>query len=119
MNTNPHVCDRPVIRGRQFLVAGLGFGAALLTALSGALAEQPSAHVSKSPGDAQPVKAMRIGVIGAGSLGGTVGRLWVETGHEVMFSSRHPEELASIVRELGPRASAGTPRQAAEFGTVL
>jgi 8-hydroxy-5-deazaflavin:NADPH oxidoreductase len=61
----------------------------------------------------------RIGVIGAGSLGGTVGRLWVRAGHEVMFSSRHPEQLASMTRELGPRASAGTPRQAAEFGSIL
>ncbi|MFP2958464.1 NAD(P)-binding domain-containing protein [Myxococcus sp. 1LA] len=62
---------------------------------------------------------MRIGVIGAGWLGGTVGRLWVKAGHEVLFSSRHPEELVSMAQELGPRASVGTPRQAAEFGTVL
>ena len=34
---------------------------------------------------------LRIGVIGAGSLGGTVGRLLVQAGHEVLFSSRHPE----------------------------
>jgi hypothetical protein len=64
-------------------------------------------------------QALRIGVIGAGSLGGTVGRLWVQAGHEVLFSSRNPEELASMVRQLGPRAQAGTPRQAAEFGTVV
>jgi predicted dinucleotide-binding enzyme len=36
-----------------------------------------------------------------------------------MFSSRHPEELASMIRDLGPRASVGTSREAAEFGTVL
>ena len=64
-------------------------------------------------------QSMRIGVIGAGSLGGTVGRLWVQAGHEVLFSSRHPDELISMTRELGPRASVGTPRQAAEFGAVL
>ena len=34
---------------------------------------------------------MRIGVIGAGWLGGTVGRQWVKAGHKVLFSSRHPE----------------------------
>jgi predicted dinucleotide-binding enzyme len=62
---------------------------------------------------------MRIGIIGAGSLGGTVGRLWVQAGHEVLFSSRHPDELVSMTRQLGPRASAGTPRQAAEFGPVV
>jgi predicted dinucleotide-binding enzyme len=62
---------------------------------------------------------MRIGVIGAGSLGGTVGRLWVRAGHEVLFPSRHPDELVPMTRELGPRASAGSPRQAAQFVTVL
>jgi len=62
---------------------------------------------------------MRIGVIGAGSLGGTVGRLWVKAGHEVMFSSRHPEQLEAMTRALGPRASVGLPIAAAEFGSVL
>jgi len=62
---------------------------------------------------------MRIGVIGAGSLGGTVGRLWIQAGHEVMFSSRHPEQLEAMTRNLGPRASTGLPMAAAEFGTVL
>jgi 8-hydroxy-5-deazaflavin:NADPH oxidoreductase len=64
-------------------------------------------------------KPMRIGVIGAGSLGGTVGRVLVQAGYEVKFSSRHPEELAAMARALGPRASVGTPREAAEFGRVL
>lgn len=64
-------------------------------------------------------KPMRIGVIGAGSLGGTVGSVLVRAGHEVKFSSRHPDELTAMARELGPRASVGTPREAAEFGTVL
>jgi 8-hydroxy-5-deazaflavin:NADPH oxidoreductase len=72
-----------------------------------------------NPRQSWAADSMRIGVIGAGSLGGTVGRLWVQAGHQVMFSSRHPEELASMTRELGARASAGTPRQAAEFGEVL
>jgi predicted dinucleotide-binding enzyme len=62
---------------------------------------------------------MRIGIIGAGWLGGTVGRLWVQAGHEALFSSRHPDELVSMTRPLGPRASVGTPRQAAEFGSVV
>lgn len=62
---------------------------------------------------------MRIGVIGAGWLGGTVGRLWVKAGHEVMFSSRNPGKLEAMARELGPRASVGLPMAAAEFGTVL
>jgi 8-hydroxy-5-deazaflavin:NADPH oxidoreductase len=79
-----------------------------------AVVKQSRAETEK--GSAKP---MRIGVIGAGALGGTVGRVLVKAGHEVKFSSRHPEELAAMVRELGPRASVGTPREAAEFGTVL
>jgi predicted dinucleotide-binding enzyme len=62
---------------------------------------------------------MRIGVIGAGWLGGTVGGVWANAGHEVLFSSRHPAKLAAMVRELGPRASAGTPAEAAAFGAVV
>lgn len=61
----------------------------------------------------------RIGVIGAGSLGGTVGRLWVAAGHEVMFSSRHPEELRVMTDPLGTAAKIGTPHEAATFGEVL
>ncbi len=71
------------------------------------------------PAAARALPPMRIGVIGAGSLGGTVGRLFVKAGHEVMFSSRHPEELEAMVRELGPRASVGLPPAAAAFGSVL
>jgi predicted dinucleotide-binding enzyme len=64
-------------------------------------------------------QSMRIGVIGAGWLGGTVGRLWVKAGHEVMFSSRNPHKLKAMVDELGARASVGTPSEAAAFGSVL
>jgi 8-hydroxy-5-deazaflavin:NADPH oxidoreductase len=85
-----------------------------IAVLSIAVLKQSRAEPEKGP--ATP---MRIGVIGAGALGGTVGRVLVKAGHEVKFSSRHPEELAAMVRELGPRASIGTPREAAEFGTVL
>jgi hypothetical protein len=37
----------------------------------------------------------------------------------VFVSSRHPEELADLVKELGPKAHAGTPREAAAFGSVV
>jgi 8-hydroxy-5-deazaflavin:NADPH oxidoreductase len=63
--------------------------------------------------------AMKIGVIGAGRIGALVGRLWVKAGHEVRFSSRHPETLQTLVKNLGPKASAGTVEDAAAFGEVL
>ncbi|HEY1534130.1 MAG TPA: NADPH-dependent F420 reductase [Polyangiaceae bacterium] len=62
---------------------------------------------------------MRIGILGAGHVGETVGRLWVEAGHQVLFGSRHPDESAGLVQAIGANASAGTPRQAALFGEVV
>jgi 8-hydroxy-5-deazaflavin:NADPH oxidoreductase len=62
---------------------------------------------------------MRIGMIGAGFIGSTVGRLWVEAGHEVRFASRHPEQLEPLVQPLGERASVGTAAEAAQFGDVV
>ncbi|MGB5082700.1 MAG: NAD(P)-binding domain-containing protein, partial [Burkholderiales bacterium] len=32
-------------------------------------------------------RPLKIGVIGSGRIGGTVGELWVKAGHQVMFSS--------------------------------
>ena len=61
----------------------------------------------------------KIGIIGTGRIGSALARAWVKAGHEVFVSSRHPEQLQSLVAELGPHAQAGTPRQAAEFGTVI
>jgi hypothetical protein len=62
---------------------------------------------------------MRIGVIGSGHIGGTIGGLWVKAGHPVLFSSRHPEELKDLVAGLGPLAHAGTVAEAIAFGDVL
>jgi 8-hydroxy-5-deazaflavin:NADPH oxidoreductase len=62
---------------------------------------------------------MKIGIIGAGMIGSTVGKLWVDAGHEVKFATRHPEELAPLVEKLGNRASAGTSAEAAAFGDVV
>ena len=62
---------------------------------------------------------LKIGIIGAGHIGGTLASLWVKAGHEVLVSSRHPEQLKGLVSSLGPRARAGTPREAARFGDVV
>jgi predicted dinucleotide-binding enzyme len=71
------------------------------------------------PGRALAQTGMRIGIIGAGRIGGTIGGLWVKAGHPVMFSSRHPEELKDLVAGLGSLASAGTVAQAIAFGDAL
>ena len=68
---------------------------------------------------ATPTQAMRIGIIGSGQIGGAVGLQWAEAGHEILFSSRHPEELTDLVDRAGSGARAGFPGEAAEFGEVV
>jgi 8-hydroxy-5-deazaflavin:NADPH oxidoreductase len=70
-----------------------------------------------APGHAQT--PMKIGIIGSGRIGGTMGEHWVKAGHEVLFSSRHPETLRPLAERLGPKARVGTPREAATFGDVI
>jgi 8-hydroxy-5-deazaflavin:NADPH oxidoreductase len=63
---------------------------------------------------------MRIGIVGAGRIGGNVARQAVKAGHEVQLSfSRSPDGLAALAAELGPAASVGTPREAAAFGELV
>ncbi|GAA0338573.1 NAD(P)-binding domain-containing protein [Actinoallomurus spadix] len=58
-----------------------------------------------------------LGIIGSGSIGGTVARLAVNGGLDVVLSnSRGPETLADLVADLGPRARAATPAEAAAAG---
>jgi predicted dinucleotide-binding enzyme len=52
-------------------------------------------------------------------IGSTLARLWVEAGHEVRLSSRHPGELQPVVASLGERATAGTPAEAVAYGDVV
>ena len=91
---------------RRLAVAGLVLGAALF-----ALSAITPARAAETP--------IKIGIIGTGRIGGALARHWVASGHEVFVSSRHPEELQALVKELGPRAHAGTPREAAAFGSVV
>ena len=63
--------------------------------------------------------SIKIGIIGSGNIGSTVGTLWVKSGHPVLFSSRHPEELKPLVNGLGRLARAGTVREAFTFGDVV
>jgi predicted dinucleotide-binding enzyme len=62
---------------------------------------------------------MRIGIIGAGMIGSTVGRLFAAAGHEVKFATRHPEQLAGLVTEIGANASAGSVEEAVGFADVV
>jgi len=63
---------------------------------------------------------MTIGLIGAGHIGSQLARLAVAHGHDVVLSnSRGPETLAPLVAELGPKARAATPAEAAAAGDMV
>ncbi|MGH3846156.1 MAG: NADPH-dependent F420 reductase [Pseudonocardiaceae bacterium] len=63
---------------------------------------------------------MKIGIIGAGRIGGNAARMLTRVGHEVLVSfSRDPYPLPTLAAELGDRAQVGTAAEAATFGPVV
>jgi predicted dinucleotide-binding enzyme len=63
---------------------------------------------------------MKIGIIGAGMIGGTVARLFARAGHDVAISnSRGPASLKDLIGDIGPRAQAMTVEDAARFGDAV
>lgn len=63
---------------------------------------------------------MKIGVIGAGHIGGNCATQAVKGGHDVMVSfAREPAKLEELAAKLGQRASAGTVAEAVEFGELV
>jgi predicted dinucleotide-binding enzyme len=75
----------------------------------------PPAAAADGPGR----NATHIGIIGAGKMGATLAKLWAEAGYPVMLSSRSPEKLQTVVQAIGHGAKAGTPADAAAFGSVV
>jgi len=71
------------------------------------------------PKSFQTADPMKIGIIGTGDIGGALARHWSAAGHELLISSRHPDELQALAKELGPNVKVGTPREAAAFGDVV
>ncbi len=71
------------------------------------------------PALAQSGAKLKIGTLGSGRVGSAIGRAWVRAGHQVMFSSLDLESDKKLAASIGPGASAGTPREAAAFGSVL
>jgi predicted dinucleotide-binding enzyme len=103
-----------IIRIPRFLEAAMKIariGRVLATAAFAALFPL-AAHA----GDPAPLK---IGIIGSGRIGGTLGELWAKAGHQVMFSSLDLEHDKELAKTVGDKAQAGTPEQAAAWGDVL
>ena len=63
---------------------------------------------------------MKIGIIGAGNIGGNAAKLFAEAGHEVAIAnSRGPETLTEVVNEIGNNAKAVTAEEAVKFGEIV
>jgi predicted dinucleotide-binding enzyme len=63
---------------------------------------------------------MKIGIIGAGHIGGNCARQAVRAGHQVVLSfARDQSGLQALAGELGTGASVGTPAQAVDFGELV
>jgi predicted dinucleotide-binding enzyme len=96
---------REVLQTTGAALAGLTIGGPSLLAQAGSVP--------------QTKKPMKIGIIGSGQQGGSVGLNWAKAGHEVLFSSRNPSSLKELVASAGPKARAGQPQEAAAFGDVI
>ena len=62
---------------------------------------------------------MRIGVIGSGRIGSTLGGLWAKAGHDVMFSDRDAETAKQAAQTAGAHARSGTVEEAVAFGDAV
>ena len=63
---------------------------------------------------------MKIGIIGAGHIGGNAAKLFTEAGHEIAIAnSRGAETLRDLVTEIGGNAKAVNVDEAAAFGDVV
>jgi predicted dinucleotide-binding enzyme len=102
--------DQFVDHSRRDFLRKAASGVALL-----AFAALPIAALAQPAGGAP----LKIAMVGSGKEGGALGTAFVKAGHQVMFSSRHPEALKDLVEGLGPLAKAGTVEQAIAFGDVV
>jgi len=93
------------MKRRSFLTMGT------ITLIAGAV---PSPALAQRVG-----RKMKIGIVGSGQVGGTLGTVWVRAGHKVMFSSQDLEHDKALAAKLGADARAGTPREAVAFGDVV
>jgi hypothetical protein len=80
------------------------------------MSSAPRANFAEAASTSAP---MKIGIIGSGNIGSTLGTFWAQAGHQVLFSSRNPDNLKPLVEKVGPRARAGTVSEAIAFGDVI
>jgi predicted dinucleotide-binding enzyme len=62
---------------------------------------------------------MNVGILGSGSVGRVLAKGFLDRGDSVMLASRTPAKLEEWRKEAGPRASVGTPQEAAAWGELV
>ncbi|MEV6429218.1 NAD(P)-binding domain-containing protein [Nocardia sp. NPDC051463] len=63
---------------------------------------------------------MKVGIVGAGHIGGGIARQLAGAGHELMLAfSRDQETLRALAASIGPTVTIGTPAEAVAFGEVV
>ncbi|KYC35474.1 F420-dependent NADP oxidoreductase [Scytonema hofmannii PCC 7110] len=62
---------------------------------------------------------MKIGILGSGNMGRSLGILWAEQGHQVFFGARTTEKGKAVAELVGHNTQGGTNDEAAAFGNVL
>ncbi len=65
---------------------------------------------------------MKLAIIGAGNVGGTLGSAWAQkAGHDIFFGVRDAksEKTQALLGKIGGKARAGTPAEAAAFGDFI
>ena len=91
-----------VKRGRREFLRAAGTAAAGLAL--GAVPYMARAASSANAG-------LKIGIVGSGRIGSTLGALWLKAGHEIMFSSLDLEHDKALAARLGGKARAGTSQE--------
>jgi predicted dinucleotide-binding enzyme len=64
---------------------------------------------------------MKIGILGAGNVGGALGAGWAKRGHQIVFGVRDRDapDMLELLRRCDGHAKAGSPSDAAAFGGVI
>jgi 8-hydroxy-5-deazaflavin:NADPH oxidoreductase len=63
---------------------------------------------------------MQVGILGSGLMGGQLGTIFAQAGHEVVFSyARSKAKLEKLAREAGSKARAGMPNEAAKKADAI
>jgi 8-hydroxy-5-deazaflavin:NADPH oxidoreductase len=80
----------------------------------------PERHAGVNPWRKRKQTDMRIGIIGAGNIGGNVARQAARSGHEVALSfARDPAALTALAADIGERACAMTPGEAVRWADIV